>query len=103
MVMKQKLVIEEIQESTVVTDVEANSVHEESVETIAQSVPLAQSSQEKLKVVAPTKLEEAKLELYYIGQLHGTYLLAQNEEGLLLLINMQRWSVCNMRKIINLT
>ena len=76
MVMKQKLVIEEIQESTVVTDVEANSVHEESVETIAQSVPLAQSSQEKLK------LEEAKLELYYIGQLHGTYLLAQNEEGL---------------------
>lgn len=81
-VMKQKLVIEEIQESTVVTDVEANSVHEESVETIAQSVPLAQSSQEKLKVVAPTKLEEAKLELYYIGQLHGTYLLAQNEEGL---------------------
>ena len=80
--MKQKLVIEEIQESTVVTDVEANSVHEESVETIAQSVPLAQSSQEKLKVVAPTKLEEAKLELYYIGQLHGTYLLAQNEEGL---------------------
>ena len=45
MVMKQKLVIEEIQESTVVTDVEANSVHEESVETIAQSVPLAQSSQ----------------------------------------------------------
>jgi len=82
MVMKQKLVIEEIQESTVVTDVEANSVHEESVETIAQSVPLAQSSQEKLKVVAPTKLEEAKLELYYIGQLHGTYLLAQNEEGL---------------------
>ena len=79
MVMKQKLVI---QESTVVTDVEANSVHEESVETIAQSVPLAQSSQEKLKVVAPTKLEEAKLELYYIGQLHGTYLLAQNEEGL---------------------
>ncbi len=81
-VMKQKSVIEEIQESTVVTDVEANSVHEESVETIAQSVPLAQSSQEKLKVVAPTKLEEAKLELYYIGQLHGTYLLAQNEEGL---------------------
>ena len=82
MVMKQKLVIEEIQESTVVTDVEANFVHEELVERAVQSVPLAQSSQEKLKVVAPTKLEEAKLELYYIGQLHGTYLLAQNEEGL---------------------
>ena len=28
------------------------------------------------------KTEEANLELYYIGQLHGTYLLAQNEEGL---------------------
>lgn len=81
-VMKQKLVIEEIQESTVVTDVEADSVHEESVERVTQSVPFAQSSQEELKVVAPTKTEEATLELYYIGQLHGTYLLAQNEEGL---------------------
>ena len=81
-VMKQKLVIEEIQESTVVTDVEADSVHEELVERAVQSVPLAQSSQEELKVVAPTKTEEATLELYYIGQLHGTYLLAQNEEGL---------------------
>ncbi len=81
-VMKQKSVIEEIQESTVVTDVEADSVHEESVERVTQSVPFAQSSQEELKVVAPTKTEEATLELYYIGQLHGTYLLAQNEEGL---------------------
>ncbi len=81
-VMKQKSVIEEIQESTVVTDVEADSVHEGSVERVTQSVPFAQSSQEELKVVAPTKTEEATLELYYIGQLHGTYLLAQNEEGL---------------------
>lgn len=35
-----------------------------------------------LQVSVPTKTRDRKLELYYIGQLHGTYLLAQNEEGL---------------------
>lgn len=37
---------------------------------------------EALQVSVPTKTRDRKLELYYIGQLHGTYLLAQNEEGL---------------------
>lgn len=83
--MDQQSAIEEVQESTLVNDVEADSVHEESVERVTQLVPLAQSSQDELKVVAPTKTEEAALELYYIGQLHGTYLLAQNEEGLFII------------------
>ena len=39
-------------------------------------------SKEALQVSVPTKTRDRKLELYYIGQLHGTYLLAQNEEGL---------------------
>ena len=45
-------------------------------------VAFHQPEREELKVVAPTKRKEVTLELYYIGQLHGTYLLAQNEEGL---------------------
>ncbi len=39
---------------------------------------------EGLTVSAPTPAQET-LTLYYIGQLHGTYLLAQNEEGLYLI------------------
>ena len=34
------------------------------------------------KVVVPTRKAIKTLELHYIGQLHGTYLLAQNDEGL---------------------
>ena len=34
------------------------------------------------KVVVPTRKAVKTLELHYIGQLHGTYLLAQNDEGL---------------------
>ena len=37
------------------------------------------------KIVAPTTKEAPPLELYYVGQLHGTYLLAQNEEGLFII------------------
>ncbi len=33
-------------------------------------------------MVVPTRQAVRNLELHYIGQLHGTYLLAQNEEGL---------------------
>lgn len=83
--MEQKSAIEEVQESTIVNDLESDSVQEESFERVTQLVSLAQSSQDELKVVAPTKTEEAALELYYIGQLHGTYLLAQNEEGLFII------------------
>jgi len=40
---------------------------------------------EEMKILAPTNKESINLELYYIGQLHGTYLLAQNEEGLFII------------------
>ena len=69
--------IEEVRESDEVTEVSVKKPiqkHEE--------VTFNQPEREELKVVAPTKTKEATLELYYIGQLHGTYLLAQNEEGL---------------------
>ncbi|MEE0881597.1 MAG: DNA mismatch repair protein MutL, partial [Turicibacter sp.] len=61
------------------------SLEIEEIEEIEEQLELnalIQPDQEEFKVVAPTKTEEANLELYYIGQLHGTYLLAQNEEGL---------------------
>ncbi len=61
------------------------SLEIEEIEEIEEQLELnalIQPNQEEFKVVAPTKTEEANLELYYIGQLHGTYLLAQNEEGL---------------------
>lgn len=69
--------IEEVRESDEVTEVSVKKPiqkHEE--------VAFNQPEREELKVVAPTKTKEATLDLYYIGQLHGTYLLAQNEEGL---------------------
>ena len=69
--------IEEVRESDEETEVSVKKPiqkHEE--------VTFNQPEREELKVVAPTKTKEATLELYYIGQLHGTYLLAQNEEGL---------------------
>jgi len=59
----------------------------ESVQPIVekkQSVEVRQPTKEKeLKITAPSRQEGSNsLELYYIGQLHGTYLMAQNEEGL---------------------
>ncbi|MDO4924082.1 MAG: DNA mismatch repair endonuclease MutL [Turicibacter sp.] len=69
--------IEEVRESDEETEVSVKKPiqkHEE--------VAFNQPEREELKVVAPTKTKEATLDLYYIGQLHGTYLLAQNEEGL---------------------
>lgn len=61
------------------------SLEIEEIEEIEEQLELntlIQPNQEEFKVVAPTKTKEANLELYYIGQLHGTYLLAQNQEGL---------------------
>ncbi len=72
-------VIEEVRESIPVMEVEVEPV-EDMVEV--DPISLAQPNHEEFKVVAPTKTVEKTLELYYIGQLHGTYLLAQNEEGL---------------------
>jgi len=43
------------------------------------------ANQENLEISIPTPSKKSALELYYIGQLHGTYLLAQNEEGLFLI------------------
>ena len=40
---------------------------------------------EKEVVINVPETRNPNLELYYIGQLHGTYLLAQNEEGLFLI------------------
>lgn len=39
---------------------------------------------EEIAITVPDA-DKSSLELYYIGQLHGTYLLAQNEEGLFLI------------------
>ena len=36
-------------------------------------------------IIAVPERDQTSLELYYIGQLHGTYLLAQNDEGLFLI------------------
>ena len=71
------LLIEEVRESDEVTEVSVKKPIQKHEEVVFN-----QPEREELKVVAPTKTKEATLELYYIGQLHGTYLLAQNEEGL---------------------
>ncbi|MDE5978326.1 MAG: DNA mismatch repair endonuclease MutL [Turicibacter sp.] len=74
---KKQPLLEEVQGSSFK---EVDSVEEGA--SLVQVEPIVrQTNQEELKVVAPTKQQEI-LELYYIGQLHGTYLLAQNEEGL---------------------
>ena len=69
--------VEEIRESQEVIKVKENRLNDHDRE-----VTFKQKEKDELKLVAPTQKEEATLELYYIGQLHGTYLLAQNQEGL---------------------
>jgi len=49
---------------------------------VENTVPIAPP--EEVTITVPDA-EKPSLELYYIGQLHGTYLLAQNEEGLFLI------------------
>ncbi|MGL4372469.1 MAG: DNA mismatch repair endonuclease MutL, partial [Turicibacter sp.] len=72
---------------------ETKTVEEQTLPPSVLEVPIPQTPQVKseditfskpddLQIIAPTKTAEAKLLLYYIGQMHGTYLLAQNEEGL---------------------
>ena len=71
--------------TSLIEEICEDSLEIEEIEEIEEQLELnalIQPNQEEFKVVAPTKTEEANLELYYIGQLHGTYLLAQNEEGL---------------------
>ena len=47
-------------------------------------LPLVEPEKKEVLVAVPDATN-ASLELYYIGQLHGTYLLAQNDEGLFLI------------------
>ena len=69
--------VEEIRESQEVIKVKENRLNDHDRE-----VTFKQEEKDELKLVAPTQKKETTLELYYIGQLHGTYLLAQNQEGL---------------------
>ena len=60
-------------------DVKKESVH---VEEVAEPMVSLEQPAQDFKVVVPMRQAIPQLELHYIGQLHGTYLLAQNEEGL---------------------
>lgn len=51
----------------------------------AQLGQMREPKEEKDVLVAIPDTTKTSLELYYIGQLHGTYLLAQNDEGLFLI------------------
>jgi len=55
-----------------------------SVKNADLQVPLDVEEKDEVVVAIPDS-DQPNLELYYIGQLHGTYLLAQNEEGLFLI------------------
>ena len=56
----------------------------DSVKTAKPSTLVQQEAKPEVVVALPSS-DQASLELYYIGQLHGTYLLAQNAEGLFLI------------------
>ncbi|MTL66560.1 DNA mismatch repair endonuclease MutL [Turicibacter sanguinis] len=60
-------------------ELKKESVH---VEEVAEPMVSLEQPAQDFKVVVPTRQAIPQLELHYIGQLHGTYLLAQNEEGL---------------------
>lgn len=51
-------------------------------EEVNESELKVEQERNDFKVVVPTRKVFKTLELHYIGQLHGTYLLAQNDEGL---------------------
>ena len=61
-------------ETTVVKQLEKNN----------PQIDVIKKEEEPMSVKVPTPTKTS-LELFYIGQLHGTYLLAQNEEGLFLI------------------
>ena len=52
--------------------------------TTQPPMPHMEKAEKKITVDIPSAAKTS-LELYYIGQLHGTYLLAQNDEGLFLI------------------
>jgi len=47
--------------------------------------PVVPKEEKEAVLIEVPNATQANLELYYIGQLHGTYLLAQNDEGLFLI------------------
>ncbi|HAX73420.1 MAG TPA: DNA mismatch repair protein MutL, partial [Firmicutes bacterium] len=54
----------------------------EDANVLEDEVVLDTPKPDAIEITAPTKSQNNQLLLFYIGQLHGTYLLAQNEEGL---------------------
>ena len=58
--------------------------HKEKEQSIKYPNPVKNDQKKEEVVIAVPEVGKPSLELYYIGQLLGTYLLAQNEEGLFL-------------------
>lgn len=75
-----KIVPRETYQSPPISRPNPQKLPEKYVSEIREPLPVAKEV-EPLPVVVPTA-DKRGLELYYIGQLHGTYLLAQNDEGL---------------------
>lgn len=82
-IREQKITeVKEVQESFDFTNFEPIVVEKKQEEKIYQERPLIK--EEKVEEIE-NKVEKKLPQLYYIGQLKGTYLLAQNEEGLYLI------------------
>ena len=64
---------------------QASNGTESKVPNGTESEARVESEEKEEIVIAVPEAGKPSLELYYIGQLHGTYLLAQNPEGLFLI------------------
>ena len=60
-------------------------VEPEPIPSQKSSIEMEKKEKENDILISIPNATKTSLELYYIGQLHGTYLLAQNEEGLFLI------------------
>lgn len=54
------------------------------VKDVEPQLSVVVAEKDDVPIAVPDR-DQSNLELYYIGQLHGTYLLAQNDEGLFLI------------------
>lgn len=81
---KPTIAVQMVDENPIELKKESVDVKKESVyvEEVAEPMVSLEQPAQDFKVVVPTRQAIPQLELHYIGQLHGTYLLAQNEEGL---------------------